>query len=279
MTYRFAAILLLLRPQNLLIAAASVVVAALLAGAHEEHVVHVAFAALSCALIAGGGYALNDLCDVDSDRINHPLRPLALGLLPRGQALVIWITSTLVGVVFASAAGDRFFFIAFIWAIALFVYSVQWKRTALLGNILVSFVTALAVYFGAAVTVNFEAAKTPALFAFLANLAREMIKDVEDAAGDKAAGARTLPIRFGERTALLAAIIPLAALIAATIQPFLAKQYGGVYLAIVLVADSILAYGIVVIVRRPTPRQLTTLSNLIKLSMAIGILALFSAGW
>jgi geranylgeranylglycerol-phosphate geranylgeranyltransferase len=181
--------------------------------------------------------------------------------------------------VFAAITGDRLFFIAFVWVVALFVYSVQWKRTVLLGNILVSFITALAVYFGAAVTLNFEAAKIPALFAFLANLAREIIKDVEDVEGDRIVGARTLPIRFGERTALLTALIPLGALIATTIEPFLSKQYGGFYLAIVLVADCILAYCMVVLIRKPTREQLTTLSFLIKLSMAIGIFALFSAGW
>ena len=264
---------------NLLIAAASVVVAAMLAGAHAEHASQVAFAALSCALIAAGGYALNDLCDVDSDRINHPERPLVQNLLSRRTALAMWIVPTLAGLAAAWLARDEIFFIAFVWVIALFVYCVQWKRTVLAGNVLVAGATALAVYCGAAVTVNFEAAKLPALFAFLANLAREIVKDVEDAEGDKAAGANTLPIRFGERTALLAATVPLAALIVATVRPFLENQYGAAYLAIVLVADAVLAYCIFILVSAPNKIRLAKLSLLIKSSMAVGILALFSSGW
>jgi geranylgeranylglycerol-phosphate geranylgeranyltransferase len=76
-------------------------------------------------------------------------------------------------------------------------------------------------------------------------MSREIAKDIEDMAGDRAGGARTLPILAGERlSAALAAAFALAAVGLGFFAPF-----GRVYLAIVVVADLFFLLSVMKIAR------------------------------
>ena len=89
--HRLRAAAEVLRPANCAITFASV----LLGGWLGPHAISPALllAALSASLIMAGGNALNDLCDIEADRINKPGRPLPSGRLPvwaaRLQAVVL----------------------------------------------------------------------------------------------------------------------------------------------------------------------------------------------
>ena len=61
----------------------------------------------------------------------------------------------------------------------------------------VAFLTGLVFIFGGVVVENPTAAIVPAIFAFLINLIREIVKDMEDVEGDNKAGVITFPIKFG----------------------------------------------------------------------------------
>ena len=58
----------------------------------------------------------------------------------------------------------------------------------MIGNITVAFLTGLVFIFGGVVVENPSAAIVPAVFAFLINLIREIVKDIEDVEGDNKAG-------------------------------------------------------------------------------------------
>ena len=69
----------------------------------------------------------------------------------------------------------------------------------------------------------------PALFAFLFHLGREIVKDIEDMAGDQIRGERTLPLCWGRvQAAVLTALVYLL-LLGFTWMPFFAGIYGALY--------------------------------------------------
>lgn len=92
----------------------------------------------------------------------------------------------------------------------LFLYSSIWKKRVLIGNLVVAlfsaFVVVILLYAELDHLQNMpnESAATKiipltafSIFAFLISMMREIIKDIEDHEGDKAAGYLTLPIVYG----------------------------------------------------------------------------------
>jgi 4-hydroxybenzoate polyprenyltransferase len=81
-------------------------------------------------------------------------------------------------------------------AALLWMYNRRWKRAPLAGNLCVSLLCALAVYFPEWPGLPLYTG-IPVLFAFLTTLAREIAKDLQDRPGDKIAGYRTWPLVSG----------------------------------------------------------------------------------
>ncbi len=86
--------------------------------------------------------------------------------------------------------------------VLLYYYSARLKRTIIAGNVVVGFMTGMAFIYGGTTVGHVERALIPAIFAFLINFARELVKDVEDIEGDKKEQAVTLPVKYGIRPAL-----------------------------------------------------------------------------
>tara|TARA_Y100000782_G_scaffold112493_2_gene142828 strand:- start:208 stop:1188 length:981 start_codon:yes stop_codon:yes gene_type:complete len=178
---------------------------------------------LSVLLITAGGYVFNDVMDVNIDRINAPERPMVkLNLSVKKYTTVAYIlfgAGTILGLVMAIQAGNMFLAMFHLVAVAsLYVYSIAYKRSFLLGNLIITFLAALVPLIVGLFEVtqlqlsyvselkrfedfnfNFLAYWIIgfAVFAAILTLAREITKDAEDALGDKQFGAQTLPIKFG----------------------------------------------------------------------------------
>jgi geranylgeranylglycerol-phosphate geranylgeranyltransferase len=81
------------------------------------------------------------------------------------------------------------------------------------------------------------------LLAALSTLAREIVKDVEDVAGDREEGLNTLPIAVGERRALVLAAVLLVVAAVASPVPYLLGTFGVAYLVVVVPADLVMLYA------------------------------------
>ena len=207
---QLSAFFLLPRPLNGLITALSVGIGALTADQAPAWSA-ILLAALSAALINGAGNAFNDLLDIDIDRINRPLRPLPSGRLSPSAARMQSLLLALVGCALAFWLSLWHGLIALVVVALLAVYSVSLKNSLLWGNVLVAFVGAIAFLYGALAAGDLGCSWIPALFAFLFHLGREIVKDIEDVAGDQIRGERTLPLCWGRtQAAVLAAFVYLA---------------------------------------------------------------------
>jgi geranylgeranylglycerol-phosphate geranylgeranyltransferase len=271
-----SAIVRLLRPVNMGIAFLTIAAGGVLSDPSAVRWPEILLAAAAGALIVGGGNALNDCFDIDIDRLNRPERPLPSGALSIKQANALWVTLSIVGVTLSYSITPWNLYLSVFWVFALYYYSRVLKKTVLAGNLTIGVLTGTAFLFGAVVTGNAATALFPGLFAFLVNVTRELLKDVEDVEGDRQAGAATLPVRYGTRASLLTAAGAIIALVAATILPYVLNIYTITYLWIVLAVDAALLFVLLSWWRDESLSNLRRLSGILKLAMVVGLVALFA---
>lgn len=179
---------------------------------------------LATILIAAAGYIINDYFDTRTDWINKPKKVVVGVKIDRKTAMVLHTILNIAGVgigVYLSAK-INLLPLSFVFILAaglLWFYSTTYKRQFLIGNLIVSLMTAMVplivVLFELpllnvaykdvmlAANANFNSlfywVAAFSLFAFLLTLMREIIKDAEDFEGDSSYGMKTLPIIAGTR--------------------------------------------------------------------------------
>jgi geranylgeranylglycerol-phosphate geranylgeranyltransferase len=267
-----------IRPANVVIAAGAVMVGALSSGLRPGGSVWLA--CLVAGLITGGGNVINDVYDLEIDRINKPQRPLPSGRASRRGAVALGAILLVLGVGIGQALGFWGLLVALLVALLLVAYSARLKRTVLWGNLTVALAAGLAFLYGGIAAERPGPALIPAGFAFLFHLGREMLKDAQDVAGDRAAGARTLPAVAGVAEALGWAGLVFVLLIMASPLPFAVGYYSAAYVIIVVLGvDLPLIYVMLSWRRDQSPDRLGRLSLLLKMDMWVGLVAILAGAW
>jgi geranylgeranylglycerol-phosphate geranylgeranyltransferase len=264
----------LMRPVNLGIVFATIAGASVLAKPSGWDWLLIVVAAFAGALIAGGGNAINDYFDLKIDKINRPTRPIPRGSVSLGEARKIWIYTSGLGLLLSLFLGIWNLLIAVVWVEGLYVYSRSLKGSILVGNLAVAAMTGLAFPFGAIVAGRADLGVYPGIFAFLANLARELLKDVEDVDGDAAVNAETLPVKHGPEAGLLASSIAIGVLVLASFIPFIAGVYNYIYLTFIMLVNLGFAYVVISMWYDSTLSNLKKLSLILKLDMVGGLIAI-----
>jgi len=224
----------LTRPGNALAAGVLTFIGAFVAGGLTAPT-STAFAVLATGFATGGGNAINDYFDREIDAINRPDRPLPRGAVTARAALAFSLA------LFAAAVGLTLLLppiaiaIAVVNLLALIAYTEVFKGLPGVGNALVAYLTGSTfLYGGAAVGGDLATVSVLFVLAAAATMAREIVKDVEDVAGDREEGLNTLPIAVGERTALGVAAAFVAAAMLASPLPFLRGTFGSAYLFVLV---------------------------------------------
>ena len=155
---------------------------------------------LSSALVIAAGYIINNFYDAEKDLINKPRKSMLDRLVSQRTKLTTYFVLNFLSVFFASYVSFKavVFFSAYIFGI--WFYSHKLKKVPFLGNF-VSATLAISPFFAVFVYYkNFDTVIfVHALFLFLLILAREMIKDLENMAGDMAQNYKTIPILYGAK--------------------------------------------------------------------------------
>ena len=201
-------VLELSRPKNVILATIAVPIGAHLAlsGEWTAHLAGlVALQTTSAVCFMAAGNTLNDVADVEIDRVSKAHKPIPSGRISvvsaQKSAYVFALLSILFMAVGAYLAEDPLP-VAAIWLLAsilMFTYDSgpRTKNHGLIGNIAISLMVGAVILFGAA---SVSLVNTPIVFyaagvAFFANLGREIVKDCEDMEADE--GRKTLPMRIG----------------------------------------------------------------------------------
>lgn len=181
---------------------------------------------LSTLCIAGAGYIINNIFDKETDAINN--KDVIVGAkISEATAYNLYITLNVIGVgggFYLSNVIEKpgFALLFIIVSGTLYLYASSFKQSLLIGNIIVALLTAVSVIIVGLfdlypmitpdtqvhLGILFKILLDYALFAFLLNFIREVVKDLEDVKGDYNLGMNTLPIALGvARTSKIVLIV------------------------------------------------------------------------
>jgi len=166
---------------------------------------------LMAATLNAGNNALNQIYDLEIDRVNKPRRPLTSGRLTIAQARrFTWITyllSLVLAWMVAPGGRHECFWLVVVAVMCTFIYSVPPLRTKRLGiwaNVTIAIprgtLLKVAGWSSVKTIMSIEAWYIGAIFGLFL-LGATTTKDFADMEGDRLGGCRTLPIQFGVRRA------------------------------------------------------------------------------
>ena len=259
---------------------------------------HFILLVLASVFIAAAGYIINDYFDINIDEVNKPQRMVVDKVINRRWAIAWHFILSISGLTLTALAlpflQKWYLILANILCVALlWFYSTSFKRKLLIGNIVISLLTAWTILiiffskfspsdiFGRQDYINqhkfFRLAFLYAGFAFISSLIREAIKDMEDMPGDAKYGCRTMPIVWGINvTKVYVAvwlIVLLALLIIVQVYTLQFKWWLPVAYSLVLIMLPLL-YIFYKLFKATTVQHFHTLSNWTKLVMLSGILSM-----
>ncbi len=267
------------RPLNSFMMGLAVVVGAAIAGASGEDLARILAGALVGVLYTAASMIDNDIVDMEIDRINRPERPIPSGRLPLKTAQACIVVLVVAGAVVASYLGSLIL-VASLVAVGLAMAYNRWgKPRGLVGNVMVAGIVAFPIVYGALVVDRLT--PTTLVFAsmvFLSTVAREIVKDIADIEGDKAAGARTFPVTHGSKTAArVAAILYLLAVALSPLPVLLDAVNPPVYIGLVSIVDAILVMESIRLFRGVDEEEALMHKRRVLYAMLLGLIA-FLAG-
>jgi 4-hydroxybenzoate polyprenyltransferase len=164
-------------------------------------------------LIAGAGNAINDYFDVKADRINRPKRQVIEKTIKKRWAIIIHWGFNLIALVISIYLSIHLhsWFYVFIHLFAttlLWVYSIFLKRVYFISNLSISVLVAIVPVLGYKTMLDLNLIildmRFPILLtlgAFVTNLTREIIKDVQDMEGDQKTHVKSIAVVSGKKVA------------------------------------------------------------------------------
>ncbi len=264
---------------------------------------HFVLLVLASVCIAAGGYIINDYFDINIDIINKPHKLIIGKIFKRRTAIIMHFVLSGLGIILSFyvsiAMQQQWWWVgyanAFITVLLVF-YSITLKRKLLSGNIVVALLIAWVILllvlsqFQLQVPNKQDALLTKeaysklfrigilyASFAFIITLMREVVKDMEDYIGDLNDGCKTMPIVWGFSVSKafvgFCTVILIALLLILQIYVLQFYWYGAVAYCFILIVLP-LFFSLKVLLAAQSTLQFTTLSNLYKAIMLVGILSM-----
>ncbi|WP_298301800.1 geranylgeranylglycerol-phosphate geranylgeranyltransferase [Hydrotalea sp.] len=252
----------------------------------------------SLVCIAAGGYVINDYFDLNIDLVNKPKRLVVDKTISRRWVIFWHFIFSIVGIALGfyidKSTPTSFIGIFNVLSVLLlFVYSASLKKKFLLGNVLISLLTAWSIlilwwaeqhYFFAFPPIGnldthklFRFTFLYAGFAFIISLIREVIKDMEDIDGDRKYGCKTMPIIWGINstkvftlvwTIVLTAVLLLLQLYVLLNGWWITALYGFICITLPLLQV------IRLLVKAQNSKNFHQLSTLVKIIMFTGIVSM-----
>ena len=249
---------------------------------------------ISILLITMGGYLINDIYDIESDKINKPDKVYITTIISIKNGQFLYFLTSITGLILGLYLSVNKnlnhlsgYFIATV--IILFVYTKILKKLPLIGNVIVALLVSLPIF----LVYEFDHSMISIkdifdnlflsiiiffylLFAFLTTLIREIIKDLQDIKGDNKLKLKTLPIMIGKKRTInflifLSFLLQLLLLLV-LIDSFKNDQYLILFFLITL---SLLVAYLIYKLRVPFKNnQYQLLSSLMKIIMLVGVLSM-----
>ena len=249
---------------------------------------------IATVCIAAGGYVINNIMDQDTDEIAKPQNRVVGVSISETVAYNWYIGLTIVGVgigfylsnvIYKATFASMFILVATL----LYMYATSFKQIPVLGNIVVALMLSTSIIIIGlfdilpAIDVDnrfrmkeaFDILMHYAIFAFIINLIREIVKDMEDMDGDYQSGINTLPIAIGiQKTKIIVGVLTIISIgiLAYYVNSNFFELDYVVYYAMTLIVGPLIYFG-VKLINAANKKEFHHLSLVLKIILFFGILS------
>ena len=267
----------ILRPINLFITLICILLSSLIIDDLSYSLIPFIIAILC---LVGFSNILNDIFDYQIDAANNLERPISSGAIKHWHAIIysIALLCTSLFMIFNYNFNSLTrYLILFINLPLIIFYTPIFKKIALLGNIIVSFILSM-VFIVTTTYLNGDIALIipPALLAFLLMLIRELVKDIADLEGDKQFNVHTFPVKFGIQTTFK--VIIFISFLLISIALYFTTLYNMRYfISLLLFVVLPLIYHLYEFSKNKTATYCIYLSKALKLITIFGVIVIYLA--
>ncbi|MFW9850504.1 MAG: geranylgeranylglycerol-phosphate geranylgeranyltransferase [Candidatus Thorarchaeota archaeon] len=282
------AFLSIIRPQNCIIGGLTVIAGIAIASKVDVGIVDTTtlllnfiYAYITYFFVAGGGNVVNDIFDIEIDKINRPHRALPSGRMTIRQAWIYVGFLSCIGILFAWLNGPIGTAVVIVFLIVGYAYAAKVKQLGIAGNFMVAFSFAFGVIYGSLVygeTVANIVFPIPTwlffITAFMILQARETIKGAEDVEGDALRDVRTIARVYGYKiAAVVAALLNFIGVICYVLIWYLGFASYDLWLLLVAGVVIVGGAGIAPLTGPSNSKRLLIGSTLDKIGAVVGLLA------
>ncbi|HIH60238.1 MAG TPA: UbiA family prenyltransferase [Ferroplasma sp.] len=207
-----------------------------------KFIIPLTLGAISVFLVTAGGNIINDISDLETDRYNHPDRPLPAGTITKKSAYYLALSFFILGFLISIFISLLISTVVILAELLLVSYEFKTKKLGLPGNITISLLIGMIFLYGGFITDMLSKMILLFFLAFFSNMSREIMKDIEDVKGD--IDRITLPKRYGIKNAKIVSAAFVVTTIFISFLPYYFHILSIYYLYAVLLDDLLFALTI-----------------------------------
>jgi len=216
---------------------------------------------------------INDIYDIEIDKVNQPERPLAKQIISINSALSLSLILLLIGLTSSLLISYYNIIITAIFSFLSWFYNIWGKKQGIIGNSIVASSMSIPFIFGGIITGNISLLVwSISLIAFLSGMGREIIKTIADIKGDKIKGIKSVSIQFGSRNAMLIACGFIIISILISFIPIYLNLIQIYYIPLLIFTDLILLYSIFVLSKNYSKSESLKVKKYILYAMLFGLI-------
>ncbi len=203
---------------------------------------------LANSCLSAASMVINDLLDVEVDKINKPYRPIPSGQVSKNQALAFALALFAFGWLASFFVSPGHGLGAVLVTSLSVAYSLRLRRYLLIGNVLVAAVSCYPLFAGGLLMQAFDRLTLPLIAVFLFITGREMLKDAEDVAGDSRFKNSSIANMWGTPAAIYAGLALIGLALVAALGQYVRNINGEWYLVSMappVLAAIIMAYRLI----------------------------------
>lgn len=276
----------IIRPKNSIMIGLAVIIGIVLTDPKQIFSIRTIYGFLTGFFISSYSMIVNDIYDIEVDRVNNMDRPLAKGYITVKSAWIYSIVLLFTGLLFAYFTSSLGLLIAILFAFISWFYNLSLKKHGIIGNITVALSTIIPYIYGN-VILSYnglqEFIRNPSLLSpivywfsivsFFAVTGREVIKTISDIEGDKIRGVYSVAIKFGTEKAAKVGSTFFILAIACTLGPYIFRHMGEIYLFAVMIPNIIFVYLIYSILKDSSKENALRVKRIALNGMLIGFLS------
>ena len=273
MNFNLIALLSLIRPINSFMIGLAVVVGIAIGSPDMLFSRLTIYGFITGFSISSYSMIINDIYDIEIDKINQPERPLAKQIISINSALLLSLILLLIGLTSSLIISYDNLIITAIFSVLSWFYNIWGKKQGIIGNSIVASSMSIPFIFGGVITGNISLLVwSISLIAFLSGMGREIIKTIADIEGDKIKGIKSVSIKFGSRNAMLIACGFILISIIISFIPIYLNLIQIYYIPLLIMTDLILLYSIFIISKNYSKSESLKVKKLILYAMLFGLI-------